>query len=169
LAKHDSETESLSGLEVYYGKLAVFGRYTTQIWKVDPDPALNALHQTLRVGAVAPHAIRQFGTGDVLFLSDSGIRSLRALNGTLAAGVIDVGSPIDKLVIADLAADSRRGVLGALDCGADHGRFWLAIGGRIYVLVILPRGQDFSVVHVRSALPRGCFCCIRQQSLHFGQ
>lgn len=141
LSKNDSETESLSGLEVYYGKLAVFGRYTTQIWAVDPDPALNQLNQVLRVGSVAPHAIRQFGTGDVLFLSDSGIRSLRALNLSLAAGVIDVGSPIDKLVVADIKATPDQAFWARSVVEPVTGRFWLAIGGHIYVLSFFPSAK----------------------------
>lgn len=141
VAKNDSESEDLSGLEVYYGKLAVFARYTTQIWQVDPDPALNQLTQTLRTGSIAPHAIRQFGTGDVLFLSDSGIRSLRALNVTLAAGVIDVGSPIDKLVQANVAAEPALSYWARSVVEPITGRFWLSIGGTLYVLSFFPSAK----------------------------
>jgi hypothetical protein len=67
LAKHDSETESLSGLEIYYNNLAVFGRYTTQVWKVDPDPALNATAADASRGRGGPARDPAVGTGDVLF------------------------------------------------------------------------------------------------------
>jgi hypothetical protein len=85
-------------MEVYYDKMAVFARLTTQIWSLDPDPDKDTLAQVLRIGTNAPWSVLQFGTGDVLFLSDSGVRSLKALNMNLAASVRR-GLAIDLMLI----------------------------------------------------------------------
>jgi len=75
---NDAEAVDLQGLEVYYDKLAFFSSRAIQIWTMDPDPELNKQDQTIRSIGVAGRATpRQYGAGDVLFLSPSGIRSLR--------------------------------------------------------------------------------------------
>lgn len=141
LSANDPDSEDVHGLEIFYDQLAVFARRTVQIWSVDPDPSLNALKQVLRIGAVASHSIRQFGTGDVLFLSDSGIRSLRAINQTLAAGVIDVGSPIDALAQAQVVSNFEAAAAAQAVVEPVTGRYWLAVGGTIYVLSFFPSAK----------------------------
>lgn len=141
VSANDPDGEGLAGLEIYYNQLAVFSRHTTQIWAVDPDPALNNLRQVLRIGSMAPDSILQFGTGDVLFLSDSGIRSLRALNSTLAAGVIDVGSPIDALIQAGITADLNSNLAARAVVLPRTQRFVLAVGTVAYVLSFFPAAK----------------------------
>ena len=141
MAEHDPDGASLTGLEIYYNSLAVFSRRAVQIWNVDPDPTLNTLKQVLRVGSLGPRSIRQFGTGDVLFLSDSGIRSLRALNYTLAAGVNDVGSPVDKFVVAAVLANPQAAYLSRAVLQPVTGRYWLSIDATVYVLSFFPSGK----------------------------
>ena len=68
--------KNLQSMEVFYQSMAVMARLQTQIWTLDPDPTKDTLNQLLRMGSVsAAQSIVQFGTGDVLFLSDSGVRS----------------------------------------------------------------------------------------------
>lgn len=148
---NDPDSDLVSGLELYYSSMAIFGRHTTQIWSLDPDPALNALTQVVRVGTISPKSVLQYQTGDVLFLSDSGIRSLRAANYTLAAGVIDIGSPVDSLVKAAVAALNFNAIAAMPRLGIQYairsvvepvtGRFWMAIGNRIFVLSYYPSAK----------------------------
>ena len=140
---NDPEGESVNGMEVFYDKMAVFARLTTQMWALDPDPANDQLNQVLRIGTPAPYTIMQFGTGDILFLSDSGVRSLKSLTINLAASVSDVGSAIDLLVIPVMRALS----VSALHNGAQatvqpiQGRYWMYLDGTIYVLSYFPAGD----------------------------
>jgi hypothetical protein len=140
LAINDPEGEFLEGMEVYYGNMAVFARLTTQIWSLDPDPSKDALQQILRIGTPAPHSIQQFGTGDILFLSDSGVRSLKALSINLAASVSDVGSAIDLMLIPIMRASPdvfyARSIIQPI-----QGRYWLYLDGTIYVLSYFPAGN----------------------------
>ena len=141
VSKQDSDAEDVISIEAYYSYAAVFSRLMTQIWTLDPNPANNALFQKLRVGTVAPLTPFQFGTGDVLFLADSGIRSLRAINYTLAASLVDVGSPIDDLVVANIAADPYLGARAVAIVQPVYGRYWCAIGGTVYVLSYFPSSK----------------------------
>jgi hypothetical protein len=141
VSANDAESDGTSGLEIYYSQLAVFSRHATQLWDVDPDPALNTLKQVLRVGTVAPRSVYQFGSGDVLFLADTGVRSLRALNLTLAAGVIDVGSPIDFLVQADLRTNFYQASQAQAIVNPISSRYWLAVGQSIYSLSFFPSAK----------------------------
>jgi hypothetical protein len=141
IAINDPDGETLQGMEVFYDKMAVFARLMTQIWALDPDPSNDQLSQVLRIGTLAPHSIMQFGTGDILFLSDSGVRSLKALTINLSASVSDVGSAID-LILSPImranpvAASNARGVVQPL-----YGRYWMRLDDTIYVLSYFPAGD----------------------------
>jgi hypothetical protein len=135
------ESQVLVGAAPYYQQVAVFSRRTCLMFAFDPDPTQNKLLQVLKIGAVSNASILQFGTGDVLFLSDSGVRSLRALNASMAAGVTDVGSPIDDIIQGviqtdDVSAETSHGIIEPRT-----GRYWLAIGSTIYVLSYWPSAK----------------------------
>ena len=141
LAMSDPDGESLASMEVYYNFMAIAARLLTQIWKLDPDPANDELQQLLRVGSIAPHSMLQFGTGDVLFLSDSGVRSLKAMNINLAAAVSDVGSAIDLLLIDRIRTDPAGAQRSIALVQPIQGRYWLHFNGTIYVLSYYPAAQ----------------------------
>ena len=139
----------LIGLAPYYDQLALFGRNSVQIWAMDVDPAQNQLVQTLgATGLLAPKALSRFATGDVLFLNDSGVRSLKARDSSNAAGVSDIGSPMDEDLRALIAAARRapgggNPVPDALARAVatvepTTGQFWLCINADIYVLSLAP-------------------------------
>ena len=135
MANQDAGSESLVGLEIYYNRVAVFSRSSVQLWQLDADPAQNMQTQVVRNnGAVASGAIAQFGDADVFYLSDSGLRSLRARDASNAAAVSDVGTPIDKLLVDHMAALGTAETAKA-KCIVEPvtGRFWLALGDTVYV------------------------------------
>lgn len=127
-------SETLTGLGRYQGDIAVFARRNTQIWYVDPDWAQNVQRQNLpEIGTFAPGSIISFGDIDVFFLSDSGVRSLRARDSSNQAGVSDVGTPIDDDLTAylrTLTEDQKAAAVAALD--PLDGRYHLSVGDRTY-------------------------------------
>lgn len=135
--------ENLTALGVYQNRLAVFSRNSTQIWAMDADPAKNIKVQVLpNFGTFAPRSVTSFGDLDVFFLSDSGIRSLRARDASNAATVSDIGTSIDNLiqeemrVVGDTVRNSAIGIIEPQD-----GRYWLSIGNKIYVFSYFPTSQ----------------------------
>jgi hypothetical protein len=137
---NDAEAVDLQGLEVYYDKLAFFSSRAIQIWTMDPDPELNRQEQTIRSIGVAGRATpRQYGAGDVLFLSPSGIRSLQARDSSNAASVSDVGSSIDFDIQRKIANDTIPVLTGARTVLEDlTGRFWMMFQDEIWVLSLFP-------------------------------
>lgn len=127
--------ESLEAVANYGQYLAIFARNTTQIWYVDPDPTGNRQQQVLaNIGCVSPRSVVTIGDIDVFFLSDTGVRSLRARDSSNAAFVSDIGTPIDPLVIADLREltdDEKRDSCAAIE--PEDGRYTLALGSKLYV------------------------------------
>jgi len=141
MAINDPDGESVNGMEIFYDKMAVFARLTTQIWSLDPDPSNDKLDQILRIGTPSPYAIAQFGTGDIMFLSDSGVRSLKALTISLAASVSDVGSAIDPIIVPAMR-DAGGGVFNAQAVVQPlQGRYWVFLTDTIYVLSYFPAGD----------------------------
>ncbi len=140
LSTQDAESEDLIGLEVYYDTLAIMSRRTTQIWNVDPDPLKYQQMQVLRsAGSRAALSIKQFGNGDVLYLTDSGIRSLKARDSSNAAAVSDIGSPIDALYDELRRTKSDEYLASAISITEPlSGRFWLVFPDRILVLSLFP-------------------------------
>jgi hypothetical protein len=141
MAQNDPDAEPVEALEVFYSNMAVFSRLATQIWTLDPDPTKDALQQVIRVGTIAPQSVHQLYTGDILFYSDSGVRSLKTLSGINVAGVSDVGAAID-LILMPIARDNP--ALARSACAMvqpSFGRYWLHVNGVIYVLSYFPAGD----------------------------
>lgn len=141
ISVQDQDAENVTGMENYYGYMAIFAPLICQIWTLDADPNNNSLFQVLRIGSFATRSIRQFGTGDVLFLAYSGIRSLRAMNISMAAAVIDVGSPIDTLVQAQNQSNPALAATAVAVVQPVFGRYWLAFGNTIFVLSYFPSSK----------------------------
>lgn len=137
-----SAPENLQAIASYQGRLAFFSRNTIQIWQTDTNPALWANTQILaNTGTMAPLSVQSVGDLDVLYLNDSGVRSLRPRVTDLNAYVDDVGSPIDALITAGLIADANN---GALACGVVEptaNRYWLYLNGVIYVRSEFPSSK----------------------------
>jgi hypothetical protein len=135
-----SGSEALIALAAYRQQLGIFARRVTQIWETASDPADNAQVQVIaESGAVAPRSVRTYGDIDVFYLASNGIRSLRARDNIDVAGVHDVGTAIDTLVadwVGRLSADEVERAVATVD--PIEGRFWLAIGGRIFVFSYFP-------------------------------
>lgn len=136
-----STPEDLIAIASYQGKLAFFSRSTTQIWTVAANPALWAQNQVMtNIGTFAAESVQSVGDFDVFFLSDTGVRSLRVQNISLNAYVDDLGSPIDSLVLAQLATLTPTQLAS---CTAvvepTYHRYWLFVpnsagtGGTMYV------------------------------------
>ena len=142
LALNDPDAESLVSMEVYYSQMAIAAQLQTQLYTLDPDPTNDTLGQVLRIGTVVPRSMVQFGTGDVLFLSDSGVRSLKALYVNLAASVSDVGSAIDPLLIEAIrTTPSSYRYTADATVQPIQGRYWLSFFDTIYVLSYFPAGN----------------------------
>jgi hypothetical protein len=135
--------EAISALATYQGNLAAFSRRTVQIWSIDTDPANNRQGQVLsNTGAFGPRSVVSVGDIDVFYLSDSGIRSLRARDSSNAAVVNDVGTPVDGLILNDISGMSfdEKAACPAVIEPVD-GRYWIAIGDKIYVYSFFPSSQ----------------------------
>lgn len=140
-----SEGENLTGLEIYYDTLAIFSESGIQLWDMSEDPTSNTLRQVIRsAGLVGEATPRQYGSGDVMFLSSSGIRSLRARDSSNAGAVSDVGSPIDFDIQALMRTDFN-GYAGVARSMLEEttGRLWMSFGDQIWVLSQFP-GPDVS-------------------------
>lgn len=132
--------EELTGFGVYQNKMAVFSRRNVQLWFLDVDPARNSQdHILANTGAISPDSVVSMGSIDVMYLSDSGIRSLRARENTDTAFANDIGSPIDSIVVSHLASLTEEQKLSARAIvEPNDGRYWLSIGDKIYVLSYFP-------------------------------
>jgi hypothetical protein len=135
LSAQDADSTNLIGLEVYLGNMAIFSSLSTQIWKLDPDPAQNQFVQLLRsTGLLAPNGLVQFGQ-DVLYVSSHGVRSLKVQNVSLTAGTTDIGTPIDEIFRALLIQNGAPWFAGArVLISPRSGRVWVVLPDRIYVL-----------------------------------
>ena len=93
-------SEELMAACSYQSRLAVFTRQSCQIWNIDPDPQNNSISQIImNSGTIAPNSVIGYGEIDVFYLSDAGIRSLRARDSSNQAMVHDVGVNIDTKIV----------------------------------------------------------------------
>lgn len=140
MSTQDGGSSELTGLAVYQNRMAVFSRRNVQIWTVDADEANNKQDQVLfNLGTKAPRTLAAFGDIDVFFLSESGVRSLRARDASNMASADDVGSPIDGELLAYMRSQDEAVVTQAVAVSEPfEGRYLLAVGPMIYVFSHFP-------------------------------
>jgi hypothetical protein len=142
LSTNAEGSERLTAIANYQQNLAIFSERTVQIWFVDVSAAGNQQLQVLNnTGAIAPLSVQEIGDSDVFYLSESGIRSLRARDSSNAAFTTDIGNPIDTVILDEISRDrlvtrESRAVLEPRD-----GRYMLALGSRVYVFSFFPASR----------------------------
>jgi len=127
-----SDIQQLTSCQNYQGLMAFISAFQIQIWSVGADPSSYAQRQVLNnIGSSFGFSSSTLGDLDVLFLADTGVRSLRVRDSSLNATTFDMGSAIDSLMQA--AQLTPVGPVYAIVEPAS-GRYWLYINGLIYVL-----------------------------------
>lgn len=129
-----SNEADLNGIGSYQNWLAFFSSRNTHIWITNADPTAYQLNQTLpNIGTRAAKSVTSFGDHDVFFMSDIGERSLRPINASLSAGVTDVGTPIDDLIISvlDTLSDDQVAIIPSVVEPKD-GMYFMPINDTIY-------------------------------------
>ena len=143
MSQYLSGAETLTALADYQNGTAVFSERTVQIWTFAASVASSMRSQTLRnTGTASPRSVTGFGDGDVFYLDESGLRSLRARDSSNAASTSGIGVRIDPLIVAklrSLTADERANVIGLVE--PQDGRFWLIMKDTIYVFTYFPEDK----------------------------
>lgn len=138
-----AEPQSLVAMAHYQGRLAFMAKNTVQVWITNSDPTLFQQSQVLEnLGTFAPLTVQSIGDLDVIMLHSSGVRSLRARDSSLNAFVIDIGSPIDQLIID--ALESQESFEQPNACSVVElttNRYWLFVKDTIYVLSYFPNNK----------------------------
>ena len=143
MSNQSAGSETLTALGRYQGYMAVFARRNTQIWYVDSDPLQNAQRQVIpNIGTFAQRSVVNFGEIDVVFLSDTGVRSLKVRDASNQAGVSDLGTPVDPEIVQYMRglSDATKAAAAAVMDPAD-GRYLCAIGNRVYAYSYFPASQ----------------------------
>lgn len=134
--------EDLLAAAPFQGRMAFFSRNTTQIWQVAADPTAWAIQQVLQnIGTIAKDSVKPKGDLDILFLADTGVRSLKARQATLNAFVDDIGSPIDSLIRAKVVAYPTDAPNACAIVEPTTGQYWLFLKDSIYVLSYYPSSK----------------------------
>lgn len=94
VSQHFGSGQRAYGLGQYQGKLAVFTDQSIQLWNIDPDPTAMALDRVVDGVGTRHHSSIVSLYGDLLFLSETGVRSLTTLANALFPTDVDVGLPI---------------------------------------------------------------------------
>ena len=138
LSNHARGSEELQCIAQYFKDLAIFAKQSIQIWSYDPLPTVSLLQVLNNTGALSPNSVVEFGDSDVFYLSESGIRSLRARDSSNSAHVGDIGNPIDDTIQEEVQTNRSQAenAVGILD--PRDGRYLLAIGNKIYVFSYFP-------------------------------
>jgi len=132
-----SNPSNTVALAPYQGRLAVFCNSTISIWQINADPTQYAVTQTLNnIGTIAAQSVQPLGDLDVIFLANSGFRSLRVRDSSLNAVTTDIGSPVDSLVVTAIR-QGLTNVCAVLEPTSNT--YWCYLNdGNIYVLSYFP-------------------------------
>tara|TARA_R110002153_G_scaffold272486_1_gene441225 strand:+ start:944 stop:3013 length:2070 start_codon:yes stop_codon:yes gene_type:complete len=142
LSNNAGGSEALQAVASYYSNLAVFAKEAIQIWFVSADEAQNSQIQVLNnTGTISPQSVIEFGDNDVFYLSESGIRSLRARDSSNAAFVGDIGNPIDDIILTEISSDRDAALNSQAILDPKNGRYLIAIGSVVYVFSYFPSSK----------------------------
>lgn len=144
IANHTSGAANLTALGIYLADLAIFTDKAIQIWNVEADDANNSRKQTIaNYGTRSPRTVKTFGDTGLFFLDRKGVRALQP-SATLAnyAIVDEVGSPIDSLVIAQMAALPLTTIQRAVSIVEPVDNRWIMfLGATAYVYTYFPQAR----------------------------
>ena len=127
--------QEIVAVEVYQQFIAVFMSRQTQMFYVDPDPALNRMTDTLdETGAISNRTVTAFGKADVLYLDKTGVRSLGARETGGIVADSDIGVPVDDLIVEKLESLTTEELYDAVALIEPYSkRYWLALRDTIFV------------------------------------
>jgi hypothetical protein len=132
--------EDLTTAVEYNGRSVIFSRNYGRVWDLATDPTNNAFVQTIEnSGTIAPRSAISYGNTDVFYLSETGVRSIRARMATDTAAVSDVGTAIDTYIsdfLKTLPGSAAQRAVSVIE--PKEGRFWLGISNTIFVLSYFP-------------------------------
>lgn len=142
LSTNAEGSERLTAIANYQQNLAIFSERTVQIWFVDVKASGNQQLQVLNnTGAISPLSVQEIGDSDVFYLSESGLRSLRARDSSNAAFATDIGNPIDTLILNEINSDRLRARESRAVLEPRDGRYMLAMGSKVYVFSYFPASR----------------------------
>ena len=91
LSTQDRGRRATGHLEIYYDKLSIFSSRRRKIWSVGSGPAAERPESgAARRGHDLAAGPLQYGSGDVLYLNQTGIRSIRARDASNSGAVTDM-------------------------------------------------------------------------------
>ena len=142
-ANQGGGASDITAISQFQGNLAMFTADSIFIQFVAADDTLNTLLSTVNnTGTTAAKSVLQLGNYDTFYLSSYGVRSLRSRAGTDTAFADDVGLAIDDLLSSDFASLSDSDIAAAQAViEPKDGRYWLAVGQRIYVFSYFPGAE----------------------------
>lgn len=158
-------SERLVGAGTYIQQSAIFSRRNIRVYNMDTDATKIILSQPIdNSGALSARSILAYGTTDLFYLDEPGIRSLKARDSSGEPFVNDIGIPIDPFVRAHLDTLSLATIQKA--CAIvepKEGRFWLALDNRIYVLSYFPGSQISAWTYIEPGFSISDFARVYQQ------
>jgi hypothetical protein len=136
-------TDEITALAAHNGFLYVFGRRQILVYKDAYDPAAMALHDTVSgIGCCARDSVVLTGT-DVIFLSDSGVRSLSRTIQEKSAPFRDISANVRDDLVEDLNAETLANIKAVY---SDSNAF--------YLITFPTKGRTYCF-DTRAALPNG--------------
>lgn len=127
----------------FNAQAAIFARETISLYNLDTDSDNITFDLPVEnTGTLAARSVIGYGNNDLFYLDTSGIRSLRARQGTTAPFVSDVGSAIDPFLIDHMAGIPKNKVARAVAAiEPTDGRLMVAVDDRIYVFSYFPSNK----------------------------
>lgn len=162
VAEDAEGSQNIVVVQRYSAYAAVYCETCTVLYTLDTDPENFSKFMVVdNITTTAPRSAIRYGNNDVFHLDPTGIRSMRALNYTNAPYVDDVGNALDPFLLAyadSLTECQRRSAVAIIE--PKNGRFWMALGDRIFVLSFFPGGKISAWSYYATGFPVSDFAKI---------
>ncbi len=143
MSNESEGTQRLTCAAQYGQYAAIFSAENIRLYSLSTTVSNFNYYQTLdNTGTLAPKSVGAYGNSEVFYLHSTGIRSLRARDSLNITSVNDIGTAIDTYVQEHTSGLSQGSITDAVYViDPIDGRYWLAIGDKIFVLSYFPSSK----------------------------
>ncbi len=143
MSNESEGTQRLICAAQYGTYAAIFSSQNIRLYALDTTVSNFKYYQTLdNTGTLAPRSVGAYGNSEVFYLHSTGVRSLRALDSLNVTSVNDIGTTVDTYIQEHTRTLSQGTVSDAVYViDPIDGRYWLAIGDKIFVLSYFPSSK----------------------------
>lgn len=165
-----SNSDNITGIAAHNGSLFIFGKNTILVYTGAKDPATMVLSDTVTgMGCIARDSIQNTGS-DILFLSDTGVRSVSRTIQEKSAPFRDLSKNVRNDLMAAVAGETAANIKSVYNAFESFYLLTMPVLKTVYCFDMKAALQDGSArVTTWDSIEPASFCFLRNRTMLIGK